>query len=107
MQQTSAFVSKNVSGYTDDGTDSNGPTFGEGTTRYYRVSAINSAGEGPPATVVVTEDVVDRYDTNGNGTIEKNEVIKAINDYLFGTANDTLAPGKADVIKLINLYLFG
>ena len=100
-------TSGNDTGYTDDGTDSNGPTFGEGTTRYYRVSAINSAGEGPPATVVVTEDVVDRYDANGNGTIEKNEVIKAINDYLFGTGNDTPAPSKADVIKLINLYLFG
>ena len=46
-----------------------------------------------------------RYDTNGNGTIEKNEVIKAINDYLFGEADEAIS--KAEVIKLINLYLFG
>ena len=46
--------------------------------------------------------LVARYDTNGNGKIEKNEVIKAINDYLF---NGALT--KAEMIKLINLYLFG
>ena len=98
-------TSGNATGYTDEGTDSNGPTFGEGTTRYYRVSAINSAGEGSPATVVVTEDLVARYDTNKNGTIEKNEVIAAINDYLFGEGDEAIS--KSDVIKLINLYLFG
>ena len=49
-------------------------------------------------------DLITRYDTNNNGTIERSEVIAAINDYLFG------APGgitRADVIRLINLYLFG
>ena len=49
--------------------------------------------------------VVARYDANNNGTIEKSEVITAINDYLFGTGDD--APSKAEVIELINLYLFG
>ena len=48
--------------------------------------------------------LVARYDANGNGTIEKSEVIKAINDYLFG-GGDPIT--KAEVIKLINLYLFG
>jgi hypothetical protein len=48
--------------------------------------------------------LVDRYDANNNGTIEKNEIIAAINDYLFGGATPIT---KADVIKLINLYLFG
>ena len=47
----------------------------------------------------------DRYDTNNNGIIEKNEVIAAINDYLFGEGDQAI--GKSDVIKLINLYLFG
>ena len=48
--------------------------------------------------------LVARYDANGNGKIEKSEVVKAINDYLFGGA----APiTKAEVIRLINLYLFG
>ena len=49
--------------------------------------------------------LIARYDVNRNGMIEKSEVIKAINDYLFGTGPD--APSKADVIRLINLYLFG
>ena len=56
-------------------------------------------------TVSSGDPLVARYDANGNGTIEKNEVIVAINDYLFGTGVD--APSKAEVIKLINLYLFG
>ena len=47
--------------------------------------------------------LVDRYDANKNGAIEKSEVITAINDYLFGDGSTT----KADVIRLINLYLFG
>ncbi len=43
------------------------------------------------------------FDLNGNGVIEKSEVIAAINDYLFGDGTVT----KAQVIELINLYLFG
>ena len=51
--------------------------------------------------------LIARYDAvanggNGNGMIDKAEVIAAINDYLFA---GTLT--KADVITLINLYLFG
>ena len=42
------------------------------------------------------------YDDDGDGAINKGEVIKAINDYLF--SNDPISKG--DVIKLINLYLF-
>ena len=45
-----------------------------------------------------------RYDDNKNGTIEKSEVIAAINDYLFGEGDDAIS--KAEVIRLINLYLF-
>ena len=64
--------------------------------------------------VVITPDpnaaLIARYDAvanggNGNGTIEKSEVIAAINDYLFPQAGvDPIS--KAEVIELINLYLF-
>ena len=58
------------------------------------------------ANAVTTGDpLINRYDTNENGTIEKSEVIAAINDYLFGTGDATIT--KAEVIRLINLYLFG
>ena len=70
--------------YADDGTDSAGPTFEAGTTRYYRVSAINSAGQGEPAAVVTTEDIVSRYDTNKNGKIDAPELSSAISSYAFG-----------------------
>ena len=72
-----------------------------------RDSDRNDHAVGGAAAVTVSsgDPLVARYDANGNGTIEKNEVIAAINDYLFGTGVD--APSKAEVIKLINLYLFG
>ena len=49
--------------------------------------------------------LVDRYDANNNDTIEKSEVIEAIDDYLFGEGDAAIS--KSDVIKLIDLYLFG
>ena len=52
--------------------------------------------------VIAGDPLVNSYDVNGNGTIEKSEVIAAINDYLFAGVIS-----KEDVIKLINLYLFG
>ena len=39
--------------YTDEGADGNGPTFGVGVMRHYRVSAINSVGTGPPSNVAI------------------------------------------------------
>ena len=90
--------------YTDLGTDANGPTFGVGVMRHYRVSAINSVGVGPPSNVAIAGDVVFRYDADNSGTIERGEVIQAINDYLFGEQG---AITRAEVIQLINLYLFG
>ena len=39
--------------YTDEGADANGPTFGVGVMRHYRVSAINSVGTGPPSNVAI------------------------------------------------------
>ena len=57
------------------------------------------------AAVTAGDPVVIKYDTNPtNGTIEKSEVIAAINDYFEEGAD---APSKADVIKLINLYFGG
>ena len=79
-----------------------------GTTRHYRVSATNSAGTGAAsnvasATTTLGDSLIDRYDTNNNGIIERSEVIAAINDYLFGGRDIT----RSEVIRLINLYLFG
>ena len=48
--------------------------------------------------------LIARYDANGNGMIDRSEVIKAINDYLFGEGEPIT---RAEVIKLINLYLLG
>ena len=39
--------------YTDDGDDDDGPPFRAGTTRYYRVSAVNSVGTGPASNVAL------------------------------------------------------
>ena len=82
----------------------------EGT---YSFSGVlrNSDREGVPVggaltiAVAAGDPLIVRYDANGNGMIEKNEVIAAINDYLF--AEGDAAISKSDVIKLINLYLFG
>ena len=91
--------------YTDDGTDSNGPMFEVGTTRYYRVAAINSAGTGPFSDPrhAGGDPLVAQYDANGNGMIERGEVIKAIRDYLGGGGGIT----RSEVIQLIRLYLAG
>ena len=86
-----------AAGYTDEGTASNGPMFEVWTTRHYRVSAINSAGTGPPSNVAVTEGLAARYDTNKNGAIERNEVIAAINDYFSGEGDQAIS--KAEVIE--------
>ena len=83
----------------------------DGTQYDVQVRAVNSGGDGTwSATVTGTtasavDPLVDRYDANNNGTIEKSEVIQAINDYLFGEGDEAIS--KADVIELINLYLFG
>ena len=59
-----------------------------------------------PATPGTSEQPLeDRYDTNNNGTIEKAEVIAAINDYLFGAGDEAIS--KSEVIELITVYLFG
>ena len=71
-----------------------------------RDSDRNDHAVGGDTTVTVSsrEPLVARYDDNNNGTIERIEVIAAINDYLFGEGDDAIT--RSDVIKLINLYLF-
>ena len=79
-----------------------------GTTRYYRVSAVTSAGAGPPsnagsATTSLWSPLMEQYDANNNGMIERTEVIAAINDYLYGAEGLT----RSGVLSLINIYLYG
>ena len=52
------------------------------------------------STVPVADPVLVKYDGNGNGTIERNEVIAAIGRYLGGEAGIT----RAEVIAVIALY---
>ena len=49
---------------------------------------------------VIGGTLLERYDTDNNG-LDKSEVLKAINDYLF---EDAIS--KTDVLSLINMYLF-
>ena len=67
-----------------------------------------------PPTMMVTDvdetqpadfDPLAKYDADKSGKLEKDEVIQAINDYLFGVGADAIS--KDDVIETINLYLFG
>ena len=94
--------------YTVTASDKAGPYTFSGTLRD---SKGNDHAVGGDSTVTVTAEaatgdpLVDRYDDNKDGTIDKSEVIAAINDYLFGTGANAIT--KAEVIRLINLYLFG
>ena len=76
------------------------------TKTEYMVTVTATDGDSASDSIMVTIMVTDvelaaEYDTNGNQMIDKEEVIAAINDYLF---EETLS--KAEVIELINLYLF-
>ena len=52
----------------------------------------------------VEGDLLDRYDADDSGDIDKSEAIAAINDYLFGEGDQQIT--KAQAIEVINLYLF-
>ena len=80
------------------------------------VTTTDPEGAGDLITVTITITDVDEtqpadfdplaeYDADNSGQLEKNEVIQAINDYLFGVGADAIS--KEDVIETINLYLFG
>ena len=49
--------------------------------------------------------LLERYDADSSGAIDKPEMIQAINDYLFGSGASAIS--KEDMIEVINLYLFG
>ena len=66
---------------------------------------VHDVGGDATVTVSSRDPLVAWYDANNNGTIERGEVITAINDYLFAGGDDAIT--RAEVIKLINLYLFG
>ena len=55
--------------------------------------------------MVTGDGLVDRYDADDSGDIDKTEVLKAINDYLFGEGDEAIS--KPEVLRLINIYLFG
>ena len=59
----------------------------------------------PPAGTEL-ERLIARYDTSGNGTIERVELFNAIDEYLFGPW-DSLGYTKAGLFDLIEEYLFG
>ena len=79
------------------------------------VTASDSGGLSDSIDVTITvTDVVDEtqpadfdplaeYDADNSGVLEKDEVIQAITDYLFGEGADAIS--KDDVIETITLYL--
>ena len=87
----------------------------EGDTGYYlRVMATYTDAVGTDMAMVYSmptmmvgaeagDPLVNRYDLDNNG-IDKPEVLKAINDYLFGEGDEAIS--KPEVLRLINLYLF-
>ena len=87
-----------------------------GTDNVYQVTveANDGTNTATKAVTVIVTDVdemvtgdalVDEYDADGSGMIEKSEVLKAINDYLFGEGDEAIS--KPEVLRLINIYLFG
>ena len=91
------------------------PRLSTGTDNEYLVTVEADDGTyqaSRAVTVTVTEaeegqqpepgTLLERYDADDSGEIEKGEVITAIDEYLDEGAN---APTKADVIAVINLYL--
>ena len=80
---------------------------------YLRATAMYNDGHGESKSammesanaVTAADTLLDRYDANDNDMIDKPEVLKAINDYLFGEGDEAIS--KPEVLRLINLYLFG
>ena len=71
------------------------------------VTATDTAGANDTITVTITVNTStlgplgDRYDANGNGSIERDEIIAAIRDYF----NNLIT--RDDVIAVIRLYFTG
>ena len=84
-------------------------------TMYIKARALYDDGHGSgkmaasdPAMVTevpVVDPLVAKYDTDPqDGMIDRSEVLRAVNDYLFGEGDDAIS--RAEVLTLINLYLF-
>ena len=92
----------------------------EGDTGYYlRVMAMYTDGHGESKSAAMESanavtaadetqpvdfDPLAKYDADNSGAIDHDEVIQAINDYLFGEGADAIS--KEEVMQTINLYLF-
>ena len=77
----------------------------ESDMMYYMVDVMATDEEGEMATIMVTIMVTNvgldnMYDMDDSGDISRDEVIRAINDYLLEGSID-----RATVIAVINLYL--
>ena len=80
--------------------DSYTPVEGD-ANMHLRATASYTDGEGSDTAMAVSENavaavaagdaLVGRYDANSNGEIEKTEVLKAINDYLFGEGDEAIS----------------
>ena len=70
------------------------------------ITVTDVMDEAMPPSGTELERLIAEYDTSGNGTIEKEELFNAINEYLFGPW-DSLGYTKAGLFALINEYLFG
>ena len=77
-----------------------GATLELGRTYTVNLTATDSAGVGAIiiVTIQVTEGALYAYDLNGNGTIEREEVIAAVRDYFDGLIT------RDDVVELVKLY---
>ena len=60
------------------------------------------ASDASPDDTMSISELIDRYDTNSNGRIDKSEALAAVVDYLF---HGTLT--KEQALQVVNLYLFG
>ena len=95
----------------DDSLDGHQVDLGLGVTTI-SISVISQDGR---ATLIYTiqisrgavadDPLILRYDADRNMTIDKSEVLTAINDYLFGVGDDAIS--KTELLRLIGLYLFG
>ena len=90
-------------GATVEGTGERALTAGENTISVTVTAEDESTQTYTVTVTVLTGDtLMDRYDTNDNDQIDKDEALAAINDYLFeGTIT------KDQALEVINLYLFG
>ena len=80
-----------------------GVTLALGQTYTFNVTATDESGTG--AIIIVQIEVVegpaDPYDLNGNGVIDKSEVVRAISDYFAGLVD------KETVLALLARYFTG